>query len=88
MIAKYLPRTRRVRSGALLFVVMIVGDVGRPHRRDDGNRPSSRATAVPLGTASTFGVLAGSAISNTGPTTVNGDIGTFPTTSGRPEPGH
>jgi hypothetical protein len=39
------------------------------------------ATAVPLGTSGSFGVLAGAGISNTGPTTIMGDIGAFPTTS-------
>jgi hypothetical protein len=38
-------------------------------------------TTVPLGTAAPFAILAGSGITNTGPTTVNGDIGTYPTTS-------
>src|SRR4029077_5348023 len=38
-------------------------------------------TAVPLGTSSTFGVLAGSGITNTGSTVINGDIGSFPTTT-------
>jgi hypothetical protein len=39
------------------------------------------ATAVPLATTDSFSVLAGAGITNTGPTVVSGDIGTFPTTS-------
>lgn len=38
-------------------------------------------TAVPLGTADSFAVLAGAGVTATGANTLNGDIGTFPTTS-------
>ncbi len=38
-------------------------------------------TPVGLGTAGSFAILAGAGITNTNATTVNGDIGTFPTTS-------
>ncbi len=45
------------------------------------NGADAATSAVPLGATSAFGVLAGSGITNTGSTTINGDIGTYPTTS-------
>ena len=43
--------------------------------------PLRAATAPPLGTAASFAVLAGSGITNTGASVIDGDIGSYPTTT-------
>ena len=79
-LSRYLPGTRRARVGAvsvatlaaLFSVGLLVALVG-------GAQAAS--SAVPLGAADSFVVLAGAGVTNTGPTKLNGDLGTFPTTT-------
>jgi hypothetical protein len=47
----------------------------------DQSGTAQAATAIGLGTADSFAVLAGDGITNTNATTITGDIGTFPTTT-------
>ena len=63
-----------IAAGTTLVAVAIVGSLLAL-----GSDASAAPVAVGLGTAGSFAVLAGTGITNTGPTTITGDIGTFPT---------
>jgi len=73
-LSKYEPNARRTRFG-VASVAALGLLVAIPASAQAATAP------VPLGTASSFVVLAGAGITNTGNTTLNGNIGTFPTPS-------
>jgi len=58
--------------GIISFAVALIATLGLAAN-------SQAATSVGLGTADSFAVLAGAGVTNTGPSVINGDLGTSPT---------
>jgi hypothetical protein len=74
------PSSTRLRWRAGRFATLVVIAVAAVTLLPSTYAGAAQAP-VPLGVAGSFAVLAGSGITNTGPTTITGDTGTFPTPS-------
>lgn len=72
----HIKKTRSARvAGSLVVVMTLVSAMFA------GTAGASHIPTVDLGTAESFAVLAGQGVTNTGPTVVQGDVGSFPNTS-------
>ena len=79
-LSTYLHGTRRARLGAMSVATLAaLFSVGLLVALVGGAQAAS--TGVPLGAADSFVVLAGAGVTDTGSTKLNGDLGTFPTTT-------
>lgn len=78
-LARTIPARRRRLGARSATTLVAVSSIGVFFALTGSAQAAARS--VPLGTAGSFAVLAGAGITDTGPTTITGDIGTFPTTT-------